>query len=58
MTTTALNKRDFELLVPLGEDGTSRGKLYIDDVESIAPKAVTRVEFSYARGRVQGKAAV
>lgn len=55
MTTTALRKRDFELLIPLGADGTAAGELYVDDGESIVPKGVTNIQFTYAKGVVKAK---
>lgn len=50
MTTTALREKDFELLVPLGSDGTASGQLYLDDGGSLEQSATTLVQFSYADG--------
>jgi len=55
MTTTALRKRDFELLIPLGADETAAGDLYIDDGESIVSKGVTNIQFAYTRGVVKAR---
>ncbi|KAK3192886.1 hypothetical protein K4F52_001243 [Lecanicillium sp. MT-2017a] len=50
-TTTELRKQDFELLVPLDEDRSARGELYIDDGESIEQKnGVTDLQFTYKDG--------
>ncbi len=50
-TTTELRKQDFELLIPLDEDHSARGELYIDDGESIEQKnGVTDLQFTYAKG--------
>ncbi|EGX90322.1 alpha-glucosidase [Cordyceps militaris CM01] len=51
-TTTELRKQDFELLVPLDENGTAAGELYVDDGVSVTqkPGGVTDVQFKYEKG--------
>lgn len=51
-TTTELRKKDFELLIPLGDDCTASGELFIDDGESIEQSGVTQVTFKYENGEV------
>lgn len=56
MTTTALRKTDFHIVVAPAADGTASGKLYVDDGVSLKQKATTEVTFKYAKGvlRVTG----
>lgn len=47
MTTADLREQDFELLVPVGKNGTAKGRLYLDDGESLHPNATSEIEFEY-----------
>lgn len=54
-TTTEVRKRDFELLVVPGRDGTASGELYIDDGESLVQGSFTHVRFSYRNGKLKAR---
>lgn len=46
-TTTQLRTKNFELLIAPDTDGTAEGELYLDDGESLVPKATTEIRFTY-----------
>ncbi|KAH8808021.1 glycoside hydrolase family 31 protein [Xylogone sp. PMI_703] len=47
MTTTALRKEDFVIVVAPGSNGHATGSLYLDDGESVVQKKTTLVNFSW-----------
>ncbi|KAJ6160394.1 hypothetical protein N7470_003790 [Penicillium chermesinum] len=49
-TTAELRRRNFELLVAPGLDGSATGELYLDDGESIVPNTTSLVTFQYKNG--------
>jgi len=55
MTVAELREQDFELLVPLGADGTAEGRLYLDDGISLNQQGITDVTFKYKNGILTAK---
>ena len=55
MTTVALRKTDFEILVAIGADGKATGSLYVDDGVSLEPSASTEVCFEYVNGTLKAE---
>ena len=53
MTTTALRKKDFELIVAINKEGKASGELYLDDGISIKQNNTTLVKFEYELGKLQ-----
>lgn len=54
-TTTALRKRDFEIVIPVDKDGKAEGELYFDDGESLEPESnggITWITLSYEDGEL------
>lgn len=54
-TTTALRKKDFEILIPLDANGEASGQLYLDDGESVDPEengGATKIEMSFKDGQL------
>lgn len=49
-TTTELRKHNFELIVPLDEDQSANGELYLDDGVSVDQKAISEIDFTYHNG--------
>ncbi|KAK3373241.1 glycosyl hydrolases family 31-domain-containing protein [Lasiosphaeria ovina] len=54
-TTTDVRKQNFELLIPIGADGTASGQLYLDDGVTETQHGITLIKFSYARGILVAK---
>ena len=52
MTTTALRKNDFEIIVAPNASGEASGQLYFDDGESLVQKSSTHIKFRYKDQRL------
>ncbi|KAF2196277.1 hypothetical protein GQ43DRAFT_476474 [Delitschia confertaspora ATCC 74209] len=46
-TTKALRQQNFEILIAPGQDGKARGRLYLDDGESLVQEKVSEIEFEW-----------
>ena len=55
MTTAALRKTNFEILVAIGADDKATGSLYVDDGVSLDPSSCTQVSFEYANATLTAK---
>ena len=53
MTTTALRKKDFELIVAINKEGKASGDLYLDDGISIVQNNTTLIKFKHELGKLQ-----
>jgi len=49
-TTTELREQDFELIIPVGADGTATGQLYLDDGISLEQQGTSLITFKYKHG--------
>lgn len=47
LTTTALRKKDFELIVAIGTNGKASGELYLDDGISLVQTGTTHLKFEF-----------
>jgi len=47
MTTTALRKVPFDIVVAAGLDGTATGSLYLDDGVSVSQPSTSQISFSF-----------
>lgn len=50
-TTKALRKQDFSIIVAPDANGNAKGRLYLDDGESIEQPNASEIEFSYENGK-------
>ncbi|PVF92317.1 hypothetical protein CPB86DRAFT_744413 [Serendipita vermifera] len=52
MTTAALRKKNFELVVAPGKDGKASGSLYVDDGVSINPGSTLEAKYTYSNKKL------
>lgn len=50
-TTKLLRQQDFVVIVAPGADGTAKGRLYLDDGESIEQDSISEIEFTWSNGK-------
>ncbi|KAH7384493.1 alpha-glucosidase precursor [Pyrenochaeta sp. MPI-SDFR-AT-0127] len=50
-TTKALRKEDFYVIIAPDADGNAKGRLYLDDGESIEQPSASEIEFSFTGGK-------
>lgn len=51
-TTAQLRTKGFEILIPVGSDGTASGSLYLDDGVSLEQDSYTMIVFEYDDGKL------
>lgn len=55
MTTTALRKKPFNIVIAPDRSGYAKGSLYVDDGVSVKQSRTAYVEFEYSRGKLSVK---
>lgn len=53
MTTRDARETDWSLIVATSRNGTAKGKLYLDDGESLVPNATKHVDFIASKGSLR-----
>lgn len=54
-TTAALRKQDFHIVVAPDAAGQAKGRLYLDDGESVEQGAVSEITFTFSQGKLSTK---